>query len=233
MRVEIPSPLEKPWGAGLAAVRANAIPALIVQAGMVAVLFLYWFYPPTTRWLDGIALIKERAGYGFSAVVAIVAGAVLPELLRVMVFQKMVFKRINLKNLVFTIPYWGATGMIVDLFYRAQGDWFGEDASFRTIACKVVVDQFIYNPLFAAPVSAWFYDWKNSGYRIDAPLRLFTRRYYQEVIVPILVATWGMWLPIVSVIYALPGQLQVPLFALALTLWVILFTWITEQRSIG
>jgi len=31
-------------------------------------------------------------------------------------------------------------------------------------------------------------------------------------------------------IYSLPSLLQIPIFTLALTFWVILFTWISRQR---
>ena len=61
--------------------------------------------------------------------------------------------------------------------------------------------------------------------------RFFTWKYYSRVVVPILFATWSVWIPLVSIIYSLPSLLQVPLFALALSLWVILFTWINEARA--
>ena len=222
---------EPPWAAGLRAARANFVPALIVQAVMLAILLAYYFYPPTTRWLDALAEFKARFGYGYSIAAAVLAGALIPELMRVGVLQKGRFIRANLSNILFTIPFWGVMGAIVDFFYRSQAGWFGSEATFDVVAKKVIVDQFIYNPLFAAPVSAWFYDFKNSGYRCDNCARFFTRTYYRDVIVPILFATWGVWIPIVSILYSLPSLLQIPLFALALSLWVILYTWISEQRG--
>jgi uncharacterized membrane protein YccC len=40
-----------------------------------------------------------------------------------------------------------------------------------------------------------------------------------------------VWLPIVTILYCLPQALQIPLFALALTLWVMLCTWMSEERT--
>jgi hypothetical protein len=56
-------------------------------------------------------------------------------------------------------------------------------------------------------------------------------KYYREVIVPILFATWGVWIPLVAILYSLPSLLQIPLFGLALAMWVMLYTWLSEQRS--
>jgi hypothetical protein len=35
----------------------------------------------------------------------------------------------------------------------------------------------------------------------------------------------------VAALYSLPSLLQIPLFSLALSLWVMLFTWMSEQRT--
>lgn len=216
--------------AGLRAARANVVPGLMVQAVMLAVLLGYYFYPPTRDFLNQLAEFKERWSYGYSAVAAIVAGAFIPEIMRVLVFQKGKLRRLNFDNLLFTIPFWCGMGLAVDVLYRCQAMWFGSDVTFPVVMKKVLVDQFVYNPLFAAPVIAMLYDWKNRGYSTAGLGEFFTAAYYRDVVVPTLFATWGVWIPIVSILYSLPQLLQVPLFALALSLWVILYTWMSEQR---
>ncbi len=220
-----------PWTAGLRAARANVAPGLIVQSLMLATLLAYYFYPPTRHWLDELAAIKERWGYGYTAVSSIIAGAVIPELLRIFVFQKGRIRRSNFENLLFTVPFWCMMGVVVDFFYRCQAGWFGAEVTFVVVLKKVLVDQFLYNPLFAAPASGWLYDWKNRGYRFEGISVFFTARYYRDVVVPILFATWGVWIPVVTILYSLPSQLQIPLFGLALSMWVVLYTWMSEQRA--
>ena len=217
--------------AGLRAARANVVPGLIVQALMLAVLLAYFFYPPTRNWLDQLAAVKSRWGYGYTAVSSMVAGALIPELLRILVFQRGSLKRENGSNLLFALPFWCFMGVVVDFFYRRQAGWFGADATLAVVAKKVLVDQFLYNPLFAAPVTTWLYDWKLRGYRFRGLGILFTPAYYREVVLPTLFATWGVWIPIVSILYSLPSLLQIPLFGLALSLWVMLYTWMSEQRG--
>ena len=223
---------EAPWMAGLRAARANLIPGLIVQGMMLALLLAYGFYPPTTEMLDQLALVKARWGYGYSAVSAIIAGAIIPELLRIAVFQKGRLLRKNASNLLFTAPFWCVMGVVVDAFYRAQAVWFGNDATFPVVATKVIVDQFLYNPLFAAPCTAILYDWKNRGYGLHDLGGFFTAGYYRRVVVPTLFATWGVWIPVVAILYSLPSLLQIPLFGLALSLWVMLYTWMSERRMV-
>ena len=227
-----PVPREAPWLAGLRAARANVVPGLIVQALMLALLIAYYFYPPTRNWLNGLAEIKQRWSYGYSAVNGIVAGALMPELIKMLVFQKGRVRRANLANLIFTVPFWCMMGVVVDFFYRCQAGWFGSEVTFSVVLKKVLVDQFPYNALFACPVTAWLYDWKNRGYPTTGLGGFFTLAYYRNAVVPALFATWGVWIPIVSILYSLPSLLQIPLFGLALSLWVMLYTWMSEQRAI-
>ncbi|MGL4398375.1 MAG: hypothetical protein ACRCXD_00780 [Luteolibacter sp.] len=222
---------EAPWMAGLRAARANALPGLIVQALMFAVLMAYYFYPPMRSWLDGLAGVRARWGYGYALVNSIVAGALIPELLRISFFQRWEFRRNNLANLCFTAPFYGFMGLAVDLFYRQQAIWFGEAVTVAVVTKKVLVDQFLYNPLFACPVMNWLYDWKARGYRFHGTSVFFTAGYYREFVVPTLFATWGVWIPVMVILYSLPTLLQIPLFGLALSLWVMLYTWMTEQRK--
>ncbi len=219
--------------AGLRAARANIGPGLIVQAWMLSLVLAYYFHPPSSQWLDQLARVKLRFGYGYSAVSAIVAGALIPELLRIVVFQKARPARANLGNLLFAMPFWCFMGVVVDAFYRLQAGWFGAEASFPVVLKKVLVDQFLYNPLFAAPFTTWMYEWKQSGWKLRSTLGKTGADWYRDAVLPTLFATWGVWIPVVSVLYSLPSSLQIPLFGLALSLWVILYTWMSESRAPG
>lgn len=226
-----PPPREAPWAAGLRAARANIVPALILQGVMFGLLLAYWFYPPTTGLLNQLADLKARWGYGYAAVSAAIAGAVIPEILRVTLFQRGIVRRTNWNNLLFAIAFWGLMGTTVDAFYRLQAFWFGAEAAFPVVLKKVLVDQLIYTPFFASPVTAILYDWKNRGYGLHDLGGFFTPAYFRHAVLPTIVANWGVWVPVVSIVYSLPSLLQVPLFGLALSMWVILYTWMSERRT--
>jgi hypothetical protein len=225
----VPVPREAPWTAGIRAARANVVPALMVQLAMLALLLAYYFYPPTTAWLDSLAALKARWGYCYSVVASIAAGALVPEILRILVFQRGKATRTNARNLLFTIPFWSVLALCVDLLYRCQAGWFGNEVTFVVVAKKVLVDQFLFCPLVSGPMTVWFYDFKNRGRLACGVREFFTAAHYRDAVVPVVFATWGVWIPLVSIIYSLPPLLQIPMFALALSLWVVLYTWISEQ----
>lgn len=217
--------------AGIRAAKANVVPGLIVQAAMLAVVLAYYHFPPMTEWLGVLAELKARWGYGYSAVAAVIAGALLPELLRIVVFQGRKAERRNGGNLCYTMPFWAVMSVMVDVLYRVQGHWFGTEVAFAVVVRKVLFDQFVFSPLFSVPLTVWFYDFKNRGAGMTGPGEFFTWRHYKEKVLPVMFATWGVWIPVVSILYSLPALLQIPVYILALTLWVMIFTWMSECAS--
>jgi hypothetical protein len=220
-----------PFRAGLRAARANLAPSLLIQLAMLFVVVGYYTLPAVRSVLSSVAEVKAQLGYGFSIASSIVAGALIPEFLTVGFYQKGRARRKNFENLLFTIPYWGTNGLVVDLFYHCQAYWFGTVVSVAVVAKKVVVDMFLYNPLLSTPAAAICYQWKNDGFRASALRGVFTWTFYKERVIPALVTCWGTWIPLVILIYALPSLLQIPLFSMALSLWVLLLTHVTSSHK--
>jgi hypothetical protein len=134
-------------------------------------------------------------------------------------------------HLIFFALFWAYRGVEVDFFYRAMAWLVGADNDVGTVARKVVIDQFIYNPLWAAPTGVMLFAWKEAGFRW-APLwaDFRARRWYARRILPALISTWGIWIPAVSCIYALPSSLQIPLFNVVLCFWTLLFSYVMARE---
>ena len=214
---------------GWEAARANLAPALFIQALMLALLLGYYFSPPVRYLFEDLADYKLRHGLGFVILAAILAGALLPELFLIVFFQRGRPTFRNLHNLLFTVPIWAIDGSLVDLLYRSEAAWFGDVVTLPVVLAKICVDQFGYNPFFAAPFGVLTYEWKNSGFTLASLGRTFSWSHYREKIVPTLLATWAVWVPLMAIIYSLPLALQFPLFGLALTFWVLLLTYMTNS----
>jgi hypothetical protein len=223
-------PFANPFSAGIRAARVNLIPGLLVQVLMVALVLVYYSFTPARTWFQTLAFAKARWGYGFSFSSAVIAGAILPTLLKWITTQRSRFTRADLSLLGFVCLFWGVDGMVIDGFYRLQGLIFGVQPDFAVVLKKVLVDQFIYNPLFAAPYTVACFEFRNRGYDWRQIPSFFTGDFYRRQVVPALCATWAVWIPVTSAIYALPGLLQIPLFALALTFWSMLVTYITSKE---
>jgi len=218
-----------PWTLGWEAARANLAPAFFLQGLMLALLVGYYASPALARLLEQFAAFKLRHGLAFVLVASVLAGAILPEIFLVIFFQRGRPTRRNLRNLCFTIPVWAIDGALVDLLYRSEANWFGDVVTVPVVAAKICVDQFGYNPFFAAPFGVLTYEWKNLGISLESLGRGFTWSHYRDRVVPTLLATWAVWIPLMAIIYSLPLALQFPLFSIALVFWVLLLTYMTNH----
>ena len=200
----------------------------------MGVLVLAYYQARWTRpWFDRLAQAKHDYGYVFSMVAAMVAGGLVPEVLKIVFFQRGRPVLHNVRELVFTMTFWGITGFTVDLFYRLQTVWFGSGIGWSTLLAKVLVDQFVYSTIYAVPAVTWAYEWKDRGFRLHGLSDLFTPAFYAARIFPTLLANWSVWIPVVTLIYLLPPLLQTPLFTLALSFWVLIVTYITSSRRLA
>lgn len=214
---------------GWEAAKANAMPALILQGAMLAILIGYYLSPTFANLLNQLAAYKQQHGIVFVVVAAIIAGAITPELFLIAFFQRGRIGRQNFRNLAFTVPTWAVDGILVDLMYRWNANWFGDVVTVPVVTAKILVDQLGYNPFIAAPCEVLVYEWKNEGFSWKSIQRAVTWNHYSEKIVPTLLATWAVWGPLMAIIYALPFPLQFPLFSIALTFWVLLLTYMTNR----
>jgi Mpv17 / PMP22 family len=217
-----------PLALGWEAARANLLPALFIQALMLALLIAYYTSAGARGALSAFADYKLRHGLTFVIIASILAGSLLPELFLIAFFQRGRPAARNLRNLLFTMPIWALDGALVDLLYRNEAAWFGNVVTVPVVAAKVFVDQFGYNPFFAAPFGVLTYEWKNEGFTWESLGRSLRWEHYRDKIVPTLCATWAVWIPMTAIIYSLPLALQFPLFSLALVFWVLLLTYMTN-----
>jgi hypothetical protein len=218
-----------PWLIGWEAAKANAAPAFVLQMMMFAVLLAYYFHPASAAFLNAVADYKQRHGLRFVLASSVLVGAVLPELFVIVFFQRGRIERQNARNFIFNAPFWALDGFLVNEMYTLLAQWLGNRVTIPVVAGKMCIDQFGYNPFFAAPFGIWGYAWKNNGYSFSKLRPLLTWNYYRQHAFPLLVATWAVWIPLMAIIYSLPFPLQFILFALALAFWVLMMTYMTNR----
>jgi hypothetical protein len=217
------------WSEAAKAARANLVPGLALQAFALALVLAYYLHAPTREALDAVAGLKQRTGYLYSLVSTALFGGFIP----------FVWLRLNAATRAVTPPshglfllsFWAFKGVEVDLLYRAQGWLFGHGTDVGTVTAKVLVDQFVYVPLYSIPIGVLVYQWKESGFSWAAMRRLPLAGFLLENLPKALLATWIVWIPAVALIYSLPASLQIPLFNIVLCFYCLLFATLTRKAA--
>ena len=214
--------------AGVAA-RANLLPGLLLQCLMVVFFSLYVAHEGTRHFLSEVAEVRQEAGFAFSFFSYLVAGALLPEILRIVFFQSGKPRRSNLWQFLTSAPLWGMLGVLVDLFYRLQTLWFGDSHDWSTLLCKLFVDQGLFSPLISNPLTVAWFLLRDEGVRLSTWRQIFRADFFLEKVIPIQVAGWLVWIPGVLLVYSMPELLQIPVAVLIQIFWVLLFTTMQES----
>ncbi|TAG32270.1 MAG: hypothetical protein EAZ36_02660, partial [Verrucomicrobia bacterium] len=226
MTAHPPSPLRQ----ALLAARANIVPGLVLQVAAGAILAGYTFHGPTRVALEQISAFRTEVGVAFALVSTAVFGAILPFL--VLSLSKHTRHRYTLRQMGALTAFWAYKGAEVSGFYALQALAFGEGTDVATIAIKTVVDQFVYGPLLAAPFTWLFYLWVEHHFdRSAVAAELRQPGVYARGILPLLVASWGVWLPTVILIYLLPTPLQLPMQNIVCCFYTLMLIFMTRRPA--
>jgi len=225
--------LREAVGAGLRAARVNLLPGLFLQALMACFIAAYLLHDGTAAFLARVGEAKQEIGYAFAFVTYMISGAFLPELLKIVCFQRGRPSLANLQSFATTGPFLGFMGMTVDFFYRCQNVWFGSGNDWQTLVIKVLVDQILYSPFIANLCCTAFFTMQAGRFSRSTAASLFTLDFITEKVLPVQIAGWGFWFPAVTCIYFMPPQLQIPVAVLVQTFWVLMLTTITARQDNG
>ena len=212
----------------VAALKKKLLPGLVLQLFALSILVIYFFVPATKPVFSWFGLLKQDYGFAYSFIATALFGGLIP-FLYLWLSNSLAPNRNILGLLVFYIVFWGLKGMEVDFFYRLQADWFGTGNDAKTIITKMAADQFIYSALWAAPGITMVYLWMESNWSIAECKRAMDKKFFCVKIPTVILSNWLVWIPAVSVVYAMPGELQIPLFNLVLCFWVLLLAVLNKR----
>ncbi|HEY6529266.1 MAG TPA: hypothetical protein VIZ65_11275 [Cellvibrionaceae bacterium] len=212
------------------ALKNTFIPGLVLQFFALLILGIYFFVPDAKPYFDFFGDLKNQYGYIYSFFATALFGGVIP-FVYLLLSGKLVRARSIASVGIFYFVFWGIKGMEVDLFYRFQAIWFGVGNGMGTLATKVAVDQFIYSACWAAPTITLSYLWMEAQFNIPAWWRALSYQYLVQKLPTVIVSNWLVWIPAVSIIYAMPNELQIPLFNLVLCFWVLLLAVLNKQDN--
>jgi len=193
--------------------KKNLLPAIFLQVMAITLLLAYLYLDSAQTYFIKLGELKREYGMLYSAIATSFFGGVLPTLYR------RLYGHINnlfLYRLLFIALLWALIGCYVDLLYQYQVTLFGAGNDINTILQKVAFDQFIATALVSCPVITICYLWHDHNFNWKKT-RLAIGKPFITVHLPVtLITNWLIWIPAVSIIYAFPLEMQMPLFNLVL-----------------
>lgn len=214
---------------GLAGLKHNFLPGLVLQVCALLIVLGYAYLPSFRLGLDQIGAIKQNYGYGYSALSTALFGGLIPFV--VLLTTRQIPRHRLGAEFLFYVLFWTWKGVEVDAFYRLQGFIFGNLPTVATIAKKGLVDQFIYNPLWAGPTQVVFFLWKDAGFSWRGLRAQLNKESLVRRVIVILLSSWMIWVPTVMIVYSLPDVLQIPLFNLVICFWCLLLSFVSRKSS--
>jgi hypothetical protein len=214
----------------LRGMRATLVPGLVLQAAALALVLAYYHHPPTRSLLARLAEFREETGVVFGVVSTGLVGGLIP--LLYLRSRRATRARYTWTQGAGLIAYWSYKGAEIELFYRFLAHFVGEGVGVATIATKMTIDQLVYCPLFAVPVTVLVYGLIDS--RFDpAPVSADWKKthWYRRRVLPVLIPNLAVWIPTVCIIYALPTPLQLPLQNVVLCFFTLLLAHVTQESG--
>ena len=200
---------------GIAALKKFWKPFILLQAMAFLLVLAYYSSQRVQQACTYISDLKVEGGFVFAAITAAIAGGLVPELAKAIMLGDRAIDQKRMANITFAVLGFAGNGILTDLQYRWLGWVFGNDNHVATILKKIVVDQFVCTPGYSCPYWMLLYLWKNNRFDIVATLRRITPRWYVSRLLPLLIPNLCFWIPMVALIYAMPGTLQYCLYLCA------------------
>lgn len=228
---------KEPWslrqacGPGLAAIRANWAPFLIIQALAAVLVVLYYRTPALQEALHGLAELKAGGGIWFPFCLGFVAGGIIPEAAKAVTGKNRTFDRAWLADSLWTGFLIGCMAIIIDGLFRLQTVMFGSGNDFGTLLVKVAFDQFVFVPTFGIWLPVALMAWWHDRFRAASVPGYLTWWFYRERVIPTILPCWAYWIPVLFSVYAMPSDLQLCLGMLTEAAWILLFVFIAGRGT--
>ncbi len=223
-----PSASVSPLAAGAAALRRFWRPFILIQAAAALLAIAYWMSATFRAACAVAAAWKSSGGLPFAAATAPWPAVRSPSWPGWPPIGARHDCRGRAGEILFNTAFFAFNGVVIDLLYRGEALLFGGDPHPLTVVEKVAFDQFVFNPVWGVLIVLLFL-WRQRRFSLAATLPVLRRGFYRARVLPLLIPSWLFWIPMVSIIYALPVPLQFLLFVPALGAWSLIMVFIADR----
>ena len=200
----------------------------VLWAVSVAMVLAYYVLPAVPAALEPLARWQRESGWLAAFLNRVVFCGLIPGAFIVCV------KSLRPKHVVAVIAVqtvWsGICGVVSDWMFSLNARLFGTGVDFLTLCIKTAVCQFVWTPLFFAPLGAIVYFWMGRDFSILRFRRELPPRFYHGLVLPNLLVNWALWIPVTFAIHMFPTPLQIQLSGLASALFSLMLLAIGRAR---
>ena len=209
-----------PWGIGWEAVKRNRLPMVVLWVISVATVLAYYTLPAVSATLEPLARWQRESGWVAAFLNRVLFCGFIPGLFIVGV------KALRPKHVVAVLAVqtlWsGICGIVSDWMFSLNAHLFGTGIDFLTLCVKTAICQFVWTPIFFAPLGAIVYFWMGRDFSSTRFCREMPDRFYYGLVLPNLLVNWVLWIPVTFAIHAFPTPLQIQLSGLASALFALM-----------
>lgn len=204
---------------------------LVLLAAMSIVVAIYYTWPTGASYLSWYGQWQSAGGIIRAGLIAGAAGSLLSEASLVYVRDKGRWTSAHVENIVFRFVVFFFGGLAVYELYVWQAIWFGNGHTWDVLLPKVLVDQFIFSAFWSTPYQSITFRWQSLRYSGAKLWSELDWHFVMERMLPVLVTNWMFWIPGVTLVYAMPLNLQMPMNIFAMAIWSILLAGLAKPHG--
>lgn len=221
--------MKNPLQIVFSSVRANLVPMVVLWAVAYAIALFYYCVPSTKIVFDFIRSWQESGGWIASFVTCAIFCGVLPGVFLLSLDKLRVPHPFAV--LAVQMIWSGICGVVSQGVYAFNAFCFGEGTDIVIMTYKTLVFQFVSVPLFYGPVGALVYFWIGRNFSFRRCRQEWSKCFWQETLMPSLIANWIIWVPCSYAVFVLPTVLQVQLTGFVNSFYSLLLIWIGRGES--
>ena len=208
--------------------KRNRLPAVVLWLVSAVLVLTYYTIPAVASALEPLARWQRDSGLIAAFLNRVIFCGIIPGVFIICV------KALRPRHLVAVIvvqTVWsGCCGIVSDWMFSFNAHLFGTGIDFLTLCIKTAICQFVWTPLFFAPLGAIVYFWIGRDFSICRFRNELPSRFYYGLVLPNLLVNWLIWIPVTFAVNALPTPLQIQLSGLASSLFSLMLLAIGRVR---
>ena len=214
---------------GLEAVRANAVPMVVLWALAALLVGGYYSFHGVAAALEPLAEWQRQRDLIAVSVNRLVFCGLLPGVFLI-IWNEDGWARV-LRTILAQTVFAVVCGIISNWMYSWNAQLFGEGIDLATVTMKTIVCQFVWTPLLFVPLGSVVYFWIGRDLSLARLRKEWPDNFLCACYLPNLLTNWVIWMPVSMVIHLFPTALQIQLSGLASAFLSLAF--ITLGRVIG